>query len=288
MNLCVVVIPIYKTNPSRSEEASFRQCLTVLSDFDITIVTFEDLDLAPYQNISKKVGKTYRVEYFDQNYFKSLDGYNKLCLSPSLYKRFLNYKYMLLYQLDAWVFRNELEYWCKKDYDYIGGPFFRNISKDKNNPIFTKELIGIGNGGFSLRKIQYCLNVLSGPSNSPYIKPNFLWKMYYSDEIRTQKGIPALTSLVKIYIKLILKTLGFRNTLRYFIESGVFEDKIFGYFTPNAWNIKAKIPSGEEASQFSAEVNPSFIYDKNGKLPFGCHAFEKWEFDTFWSKHIKL
>lgn len=94
--------------------------------------------------------------FFHENYFKSIDGYNKLMLSPSFYKAFSNYEYILIYQLDAWVFKDELQHWCNQKYDYIGAPIYQN-----------NKLIGIGNGGFSLRKVDYCLKVLAYPKFLP-------------------------------------------------------------------------------------------------------------------------
>ena len=91
------------------------------------------------------------------------------------------------------------------------------------------------------------------------------------------------------FCKTIFRAFGGRNTLNYFIRSGMLnEDFYFSKWAIHAWRMKANLPSCEEASYFSFEVNPSYLYDLNGKLPFGCHAFEKWEFDTFWSKYIQV
>jgi hypothetical protein len=35
-------------------------------------------------------------------------------LSASFYERFLDTKYILIYQLDAFVFKDELQEWCDK------------------------------------------------------------------------------------------------------------------------------------------------------------------------------
>lgn len=47
------------------------------------------------------------------------------------------------------------------------------------------------------------------------------------------------------------------------------------------------MPSCEEAADFSFEANPSYLFSIIGKLPFGCHAFEKYEYEEFWKKYIK-
>lgn len=150
MSKCIVVIPVYKRNLSPSEEASFRQCLKVLKNHNITIFTYEELDISSYYEIAEKMSKNFTVEYFDEKYFKSVAGYNKLCFMHEFYERFQQYEFMLIYQLDAWVFRDELKYWCEKKYDFIGAPIFWAY----NSKSFTTKVAGIGNGGFSLRKIS--------------------------------------------------------------------------------------------------------------------------------------
>ena len=51
--------------------------------------------------------------------------------------------------MDAFVFKDELKYWCNLGYDYIGAPWFdRYHESTMDSPI-----IGVGNGGFSLRRV---------------------------------------------------------------------------------------------------------------------------------------
>lgn len=284
MSTCVVVIPIYKAVPKPSETASFKQCLSILKNYDIYIVTFEELDMSVYAEISETVGKAYKLKFFSKDYFTSVAKYNKLCLSRSFYDCFSYYDYMLIYQLDAWVFRDELQDWCNKGYDYIGAPQFYRIHAD----IHTKIFYEVGNGGFSLRNIQYCKNILAINRNMPYLRPSFLWKMYFTEEFKVYKKHNYISAFLIILFKVILKTFGYRNTLKYMIDSEkINEDYIFGCWAGHAWNIKTNIPSCEEASEFSFEVHPSFLYEKCQKLPFGCHAFEKWEYESFWGKYIK-
>lgn len=38
----------------------------------------------------------------------------------------------MIYQLDAWVFNDELSSWCSLGYDYIGAPFFPYRGKNVN------------------------------------------------------------------------------------------------------------------------------------------------------------
>lgn len=285
MSNCIVVIPVYKRNLSLSEEASFRQCLKVLKNYNITIFTYEELDISGYNEIAEKMSKNFTVEYFNQKYFKSVAGYNELCFMHEFYERFLSYEFMLIYQLDAWVFRDELKYWCEKNYDYIGAPIFWAY----NSKRFTTKVAGIGNGGFSLRKISYCLRMLNLPKNRPYLKPLRIIKMYYNYFIYDDKFRPLHKKAVILPL-ILLKIFGIFNTLNYFLRTKqINEDMIFGTNAKYAWGGKVKLPSDKEAMEFSFEVHPEIAFHLIGdKLPFGCHAFEKWSYKSFWSKYIKL
>ncbi|MEW6718188.1 MAG: DUF5672 family protein [Chloroflexota bacterium] len=84
---------------------------------------------------------------FEDRYFSTIASYSKLLLSPKFYAAFINFNYILIYQLDCLVFSDQLEEWCGAGYDYIGAPLFR----DKANP--AKGFSRVGNGGLSLRRV---------------------------------------------------------------------------------------------------------------------------------------
>ena len=63
----------------------------------------------------------------------------------------------------------------------------------------------------------------------------------------------------------------------------------FSLYANDVWlHPNVNLPLPDEDILFSFEVNPSFLYAKVQRLPFGCHAFEKFEFDSFWSQYISL
>lgn len=273
MKNCVVVIPVYKAKLPVNEEASFLQCLNVLKHHDIVLITHSGLDLSYYRNIAEQTSKSLGVEFFDKKYFDSVSGYNALCLDKQFYMRFTSYKYMLIYQTDAWVFSDNLEVWCGKGYDYVGAPHFYYKNKQ-----FTREFFGVGNGGFSLRRIQYCIDVLSRPKLLPLFSPKAFALSYRNSGNK-----------VVSFIKSVCKTVGFRNTLSYYMRGDrLNEDLIFGTYAKHIWGISANIPSSEEAANFSFEVHPEFLFHLIGNhLPFGCHAYEKWDYESFWKKYLK-
>lgn len=285
MSNCIVVIPIYKKNLSPSEIASFRQCFTVLKNYNIVVFTYRELDISNYNEIAEEMNKKFTIEYFDKHYFESVAGYNELCFKHAFYQRFQEYEFMLIYQLDAWVFCDELQLWCNKGYDYIGAPIFW----PHNSKSFTTKISGIGNGGFSLRKISYCLRMLDMPKKRPYLKPSRILKMYYNYFQYDDKFKP-LHKKILVLPLIFLKIFGIFNTLNYFMKTKqINEDMMFGTNAKYAWGEMVNLPSNIEAMKFSFEVHPEINFHLIGdKLPFGCHAFEKWSYVSFWSKYIKF
>lgn len=155
----VVIIPVYKTTIDKYERKSFRQCCKVLGTHDICLATYPELNCDCYYSIAKKFGVNLMRENFDKGFFAGIDGYNKLMLSLQFYERFLNYQYLLIYQLDAYVFRDELDFWCNRGYEYIGAPIFDNIVDLIRKQYFDAlgeplELKRAYNGGASLRRVD--------------------------------------------------------------------------------------------------------------------------------------
>lgn len=76
-------------------------------------------------------------------YFKNTRTYSWLCEDYRMYDMLSEYKYMLIYQNDAWCFSNELERFIEADYDYYGGPWKGGLVHGYDS---------VGNGGCSMRK----------------------------------------------------------------------------------------------------------------------------------------
>ena len=96
----VIVIPVYKRELSENERISLEQCVNILSDYALVIVKPESLSI---DNWMMKY-PLLKTESFADQYFKGIRAYNRLVLSEEFYQRFSDYKYMLIYQLDAYVF----------------------------------------------------------------------------------------------------------------------------------------------------------------------------------------
>lgn len=145
MKKVCIVVPVYKQELNLFEKISLQQLLRVLGNYPIYFVQPDSIQIH-YEELN---GYQYNICKFHKWYFQSTETYSELMLSPFFYKSFLDYKYMLIYQLDSFVFFDGLSDFCDMDYDYIGAPQYHSWSKD----------VVVGNGGLSLRKIDSALYV---------------------------------------------------------------------------------------------------------------------------------
>lgn len=146
----VIVVPIYRANLTRGEYIALSQLQRELGRYPRVFVAPEGL--APDYG---ELGAGFTIEYFAPEYFSSTASYSELLLTPDFYARFSGYEYMLIYQLDAFVFADRLLDFCSRGYDYIGAPVYRF------EPHWHAIGTNVGNGGFSLRRIDAALRILA-------------------------------------------------------------------------------------------------------------------------------
>ena len=71
----------------------------------------------------------------------SILSYNQMLCSKSFWDYFGDYEYVLTYQPDCYVYKDDLDRYIELGYDYYGAPW----------PLYNNK---VGNGGLSLRKVS--------------------------------------------------------------------------------------------------------------------------------------
>ena len=265
----VIVIPCYRDYMDREERASLIQCSKVFgSKYDIVFFAPSDLACSAYLEILPNA----RVERFENKFFTSVSTYSWLMLTPEFYERFQAYDYMLIYQLDAWVFRDELEIWCQTGYDYIGAPFIQNYG--------NVEQIVVGNGGFSLRKISAVLRVLNNTERRMFAPAQL--KNFFKYYIARGEYIRALKPLLRLSGLYPNNRGKYLEQIRH--EKYNSEDKVFTFMSKEFTDDGLILPDVQEAALFSLDSDPPRFFQQ---LPFGCHAWMK-EHRAFWREFIKV
>ena len=222
-NKCAIVIPMHTMQLYNQEKISLMQAKKIFKGCDIVAVMPKSLTV--------KEDDFTKIERFEDSFFKSITDYNRLMLSIDFYKRFQDYEYILLYQLDAFIFTDQLSYFCELGYDYIGAPWLYGIFNyiDAKHSVFH-----VGNGGLSLRRVRSFIKVLEErqPLRDEQIKNEDL---FFSSIVSPEFRIAPL----------------------------------------------------EIALQFAFERQVEKCYEMNNhKLPFGCHAWERYNF-SFWKPYIE-
>lgn len=159
---CAVIIPVYRAWMAPFEKISFLRLRQLIPD-DVYLVAPDGLCLDEYLCLWPEL----HCECFDAGYFASVSSYNKLMLSPKLYLRFADhYEWMLVHQLDAFLFHADLQQFCNSPYDYFGAPWIPGqfVHPRLSNGHLLKMFgtkITVGNGGLSLRRLSATLELLT-------------------------------------------------------------------------------------------------------------------------------
>lgn len=252
MKSCIVVFPLYK-KPSSLELSFLENGMRLTKGFQHCIVAPDDLVIDSSFGALSEL----QVTRFNPQYFQSIKGYNQLLLSQQFYQTFIAFDFILLHQADVYLFSDQLEEWCNKDFDYIGAPWFRpdklksksikNLLKQawksfKKKSIYDLRHNQVGNGGLSLRKVSIAIQILD-QVNPDLIKP-------YLENSGPEYNEDIFWSLVAQSVA------SFRK------------------------------PSLDLALQFAFEFNAAKAFEYNHQqLPFGCHAPLKHDV-SFWRHHI--
>lgn len=261
-----IIISVYKIAPSREEEISIRRAFEILNRYRFFFVAPQSLDLVNYMKFFTP--STTVVRFSDRYFGDGLEGYNQLMLSREFYVEFSSCQYILIYHPDAYVFRDDLMKWCRAGYDYIGAPW----TEDKNG---KTELNGVGNGGFSLRKIESFLRVFGACDVETVSQTHGI----------KQRIHKLLNKIIRLRIRLLRAT---GNGKAVFYRPLTFnEDGFWGLSAP-VISADFKTAPQEIALQFSFDTAPEVLYEMNHRqLPFGCHSWARLN-PAFWREHINF
>lgn len=218
MHKVAILIPAYYNIFSPTEKCAVQQCLKVLSGYPVYFIIPNNLKIENdliWEN----------VEYIrvPEHWMNSIDSYSNMLCSVEFYKKFTAFEYVLIHQLDAFVFEDRLQEFCEAGYDYYGAPWIYGT-------LNGKKRLYVGNGGLSLRRTQAVIKLL--------------------------------------------------ETKHY---EGGHEDAFFGEHKTDFY----KVAPMDVALRFAFETEVRNCYLINDKqLPFGCHAWEKWDY-SFWKSFIE-
>ena len=102
-----IVIPVYKTELDCVEQISLKRLNEVIGkkNYDVYLVCPEKLETSNYFKLFENL----KVKEYSSEYFKNTATYSQLCISYDFYNDYSDYKYMLIYQLDCYLFYDKIK-----------------------------------------------------------------------------------------------------------------------------------------------------------------------------------
>ncbi|MGV3602050.1 MAG: DUF5672 family protein [Dyadobacter fermentans] len=135
--LVTVIIPILEPQINPTEEKLLHHALNVLSGHPIIFVAGEGADLSVVREHAEHID----VVHFPKRFFESRGHLGQLLLMSDFYDRFNWCDFLLIHELNSWVVKDELHYWCKQGYDYLkAGPALPDPGA---SPGFLKRISGL-------------------------------------------------------------------------------------------------------------------------------------------------
>jgi hypothetical protein len=256
----VVVTLSTKSRYCSDEEIAFRHARYHLSRYDKFVLIPDDHPAIYPGFIPKR---------FPVRYFGSPERQRRLMLSESFYRAFLDYEFILIYDLDTLVFRDELLTWCRAGYDYIGAP---GLLSGDTPPVGDSDA---SIGGFSLRRVRSCLRVIQ--SREYFVDPDEYWRRYCE---RTSK----LQQVVNWPRKLLKRLRYFNDVkwhMRWALRGGVREDRFWSDYASH-YDPTFRIAPVDVALRFGFEAAPRQCFERlGGRLPFGSHGWHGLDRDFY-------
>jgi len=261
----VIVVPISnRSELTPSEKMSLRHLHQHLGQHDIFIVAPEGLDIE-FPGL--------KIKRFSPKYFGSVQNYQRMVMSSGFYKTFGEYEYMLTYHLDALVFSDRLLDWCEKGYDFIGAPWVKHDDSPNKDSIYEGK---VGNSGFALKKIDTFIRLFDSDCYAYSIFDR--WAHTYGNKSFFRKliGIPSFfLGLFKRF-----------NGIEWEVANWQRSEEVFLITRATHYLPSYRVPDVEEALKFAFEIVPKYCYELNShKLPFGCHAWERYD-EEFWEPYL--
>jgi hypothetical protein len=257
-----VIVPIYR-ELQPAEYAIVKHNLTVLENWPVTLIS-SIKSKALVEELRRKLNRQTQaiitVELFADQYFDDVSGYNDLMLSRTFYNRFSKCKNILICQHDALIISNSLAEWIDRKFAFIGAPHFEGF----HDPILPYKFRGSQNGGLSLRNISMARSII-------LVRPS----QFMAFLVR-QRILPIINFVLGLARRVIVE-----------YEPGLNEDIVWSEVVPSVYK-KYILPPPEVAARFAFETSPSYLFSvTGGRLPFGCHAYERYE-PEFWRSHLPV
>ena len=248
---CAVVLPWWPHRVSDEERMSLESIACFAGALEIIVV-------APQASCLPPVVHPCRVEVFNKAFFVDAWAYSSLLMTTQFYERLACYEQIVVVQSDVLLLRHLAPLvGSRYPWSYVGAPW---ITQDPSGALC---FMGVGNGGFSLRRTQDFIDVLREP-----FFPS--WPQFTS----RSRGL-ALWAVLSCCS--MARVTGERMA-HLLLHRGIHEDVFWSKVAP-CLSPRFTIAPINDALTFSYETFPRFVHAANhGQIPYGVHGW--WRHDA--------
>lgn len=136
-----VVIISHRESLSENEILSLRQCMNIFRSRPIYICCSTHFDTRVYTDVAAEFDTDCRIIRMDPVFFHVDQTRQLLMRTPQFYNYFTDFEYVLTYQLDCWVFRDDLDNFCESGYDYLCAPLVEECKDISTQNFILPEII---------------------------------------------------------------------------------------------------------------------------------------------------
>jgi len=261
--VAVVVTLSDREELTADEKISLRHVTHYLGHYDKYAVAPDGSTAVPRGFIAKR---------FARRFFGSALAHGRMMLSEEFYSSFREYDYVLLHHLDALALSDQLMHWCTQGYDYIGAPWLRS----PDSP--WVDHARVGNGGFSLRRVEAFLRVLRGG------RPPKSFMSYWERNIATRRRPLRWTLPMARPVKYL--TSAQAHAKRWPDCNSRGNEDFFWSDEASGFDADFRVAPVQAGLEFAFEAAPKLCLELNGgRLPFGAHAWPRYD-RSFWEPHL--
>ena len=204
--LVSVVVPILNPELSASEQQILDNCIEKLGKYTIILIYGESADISHLKDRYEGID----FIKFPDKYFESRKSLSSLFLLEDFYERFSWSDYILIHELNSWIVKDELHYWCKQGYDYLKGePAGGGVSdfgRLKGLNAHEKSTMdkGFANNGIQLCHVDSIRKTLRSKSSIAYEyrhHPEWIYADALFWELEANRFWPKLRFTTKVVLK---------------------------------------------------------------------------------------
>lgn len=273
---CCVLVPLYRADLSKAEALSLVAThRRALGGATLAILHPPELSgfvqqLNHWFSSRDRETQVFQGIEFPTHYFQGVSAYSSLLLSESFYARFASFEWLFIIQADALLLSDQWSTWLDSSYSYIGAPWFVGLERPRQ-PL---RPLGGGNGGFSLRRIADCCEVLR--------YRGWLYRHWRRLELTTLPD-----QRVRAEWRACRRLFAYAGSLE---QLDLYEDLVWSFMAPQMSSVFSVAPFSV-AARFAFETEPRALFQHAKVAPVGCHAHERHDplfWDQLWRHNPEL